>query len=74
MRYGYIRVSCDKQTVENQRYEIKQFCQPISLPADADRIQLGNVWSTILLTRKIGNFYYKTKKIAQTLANVKDIL
>ncbi len=27
MRYGYIRVSCDKQTVENQRYEIQQFCQ-----------------------------------------------
>lgn len=27
MRYGYIRVSSDKQTVENQRYEIEQFCQ-----------------------------------------------
>lgn len=27
MVYGYIRVSTDKQTVENQRYEIKQFCQ-----------------------------------------------
>ena len=26
MRYGYIRVSSDKQTVENQRYEIKAFC------------------------------------------------
>ncbi|MDR3336374.1 MAG: master DNA invertase Mpi family serine-type recombinase [Treponema sp.] len=26
MIYGYIRVSTDKQTVENQRYEIKQFC------------------------------------------------
>ncbi|MDR2556775.1 MAG: master DNA invertase Mpi family serine-type recombinase [Bacteroidales bacterium] len=26
MVYGYIRVSTDKQTVENQRYEISQFC------------------------------------------------
>ena len=25
MRYGYIRVSSDKQTVENQRFEIEQF-------------------------------------------------
>ena len=27
MIYGYIRVSTDKQTVENQRFEIDQFCQ-----------------------------------------------
>jgi len=27
MIYGYIRVSSDKQTVENQRYEIEQFCK-----------------------------------------------
>jgi DNA invertase Pin-like site-specific DNA recombinase len=27
MIYGYIRVSTDKQTVENQRYEIKKFCK-----------------------------------------------
>lgn len=27
MRYGYIRVSSDKQTVENQRFEINQYCQ-----------------------------------------------
>jgi DNA invertase Pin-like site-specific DNA recombinase len=26
MVYGYIRVSTDKQTVENQRFEIKRFC------------------------------------------------
>lgn len=26
MIYGYIRVSTDKQTVENQRYKINQFC------------------------------------------------
>lgn len=27
MIYGYIRVSTDKQTVENQRYEINSFCE-----------------------------------------------
>jgi DNA invertase Pin-like site-specific DNA recombinase len=26
MVYGYIRVSTDKQTVENQRFEIQRFC------------------------------------------------
>jgi len=26
MTYGYIRISTDKQTVENQRFEIQQFC------------------------------------------------
>ena len=26
MNYGYIRVSSDKQTVENQRFEIENFC------------------------------------------------
>lgn len=26
MNYGYIRVSSDKQTVENQRFEIRSFC------------------------------------------------
>ena len=27
MVYGYIRVSSDKQTVENQRFEISNFCK-----------------------------------------------
>ena len=27
MIYGYIRVSTDKQSIENQRYEINQFCE-----------------------------------------------
>ena len=26
MIYGYIRVSTDKQTVDNQRFEIERFC------------------------------------------------
>ena len=27
MVYGYIRVSTDKQTVENQRFEIENYCK-----------------------------------------------
>lgn len=34
MIYGYIRVSTDKQTVENQRYEINQFCEKHLLVVD----------------------------------------
>ena len=34
MIYGYIRVSSDKQTVENQRYEINNFCQREQLHID----------------------------------------
>ena len=37
-------------------------------------MQCGNVEKTILLTHKTGNFYYKTKTIAQILAYVKDML
>ncbi|MDE6587185.1 MAG: master DNA invertase Mpi family serine-type recombinase [Paramuribaculum sp.] len=32
MTYGYIRVSSDRQTVENQRYEIRRFCRSRGLP------------------------------------------
>jgi DNA invertase Pin-like site-specific DNA recombinase len=34
MIYGYIRVSSDKQTVENQRYEIIRFCESKKLIID----------------------------------------
>lgn len=34
MIYGYIRVSTDRQTVENQRYEIKRFCKENNLKVD----------------------------------------
>ena len=34
MNYGYIRVSTDKQTVENQRHEINCFCQQQGLSID----------------------------------------
>lgn len=34
MVYGYIRVSTDRQTVENQRFEIKNFCKDNNLQVD----------------------------------------
>ena len=34
MIYGYIRVSSDKQTVENQRFEINKFCEHEKMEID----------------------------------------
>lgn len=34
MVYGYIRVSTDRQTVENQRFEIKNFCKREAIKVD----------------------------------------
>ena len=34
MIYGYIRVSSDKQTVENQRFEINNFCEKNEIQID----------------------------------------
>lgn len=34
MIYGYIRVSTDKQTTENQRYEITKFCEKNDIKID----------------------------------------
>ena len=36
MIYGYIRVSSDKQTVENQRFEINKFC-------DKQKIEINGI-------------------------------
>ena len=35
MTYGYIRVSTDKQTVENQRFEIQHYCEKNKIQIDA---------------------------------------
>ncbi|MBQ2528648.1 MAG: master DNA invertase Mpi family serine-type recombinase [Treponema sp.] len=35
MTYGYIRVSTNKQTVENQRFEILEFCKKEKLTVDS---------------------------------------
>ena len=61
MIYGYIRVSSDKQTVENQRFEINNFCQRQNLAVD------GWIEETISGTkayskRELGKLLKKVKK------------
>ena len=34
MIYAYIRVSSDKQTIENQKFEIKKFCKKENFKID----------------------------------------
>ena len=38
MIYGYLRVSTDKQTLENQEFEIKTFCEREHISIDKKRI------------------------------------
>ncbi len=61
MIYGYIRVSTDKQTVENQRFEINQFCEKKEF--------IVNKWieetisgSKSVEDRKLGKLLKKMKK------------
>ena len=49
MIYGYIRVSSDKQTVENQRFEINNFCSKNSILID------GWIEETISGTKNYNN-------------------
>lgn len=60
MNYGYIRVSTDKQTVENQRYEISTFCQKKNIKID------GWIEETISGTKN-----YDKRKLGQLLNKVK---
>jgi DNA invertase Pin-like site-specific DNA recombinase len=61
MVYGYIRVSTDKQTVENQRYEINRFCESNFLVVDKwiDEVVSG---TKKIKDRKLGNLIKKMKK------------
>lgn len=61
MNYGYIRVSSDKQTVENQRFEIQRFAKQSGLVIN------GWIEETISGTknydkRKLGKLLNKVKK------------
>ena len=61
MVFGYIRVSSDKQTVENQRFEINNFCQREGISID------GWIEETISGTksynkRQLGNLLKKVQK------------
>lgn len=61
MNYGYIRVSSDKQTVENQRFEILNFCRREGITVD------GWIEETVSGTkaydkRQLGRLLGKVKK------------
>ena len=61
MIYSYIRVSTDKQTVENQRYEIENFAQSMTL--NIDRWVCETVSGTRpARERKLGRLLRKIKK------------
>jgi DNA invertase Pin-like site-specific DNA recombinase len=59
MNYGYIRVSSDKQTVENQRFEITQFAERESISID------GWIEETISGTRN-----YDKRKLGKLLKRI----
>ena len=61
MNYGYIRVSSDKQTVENQRYEINQFSISEKITID------GWIEETISGTKS-----YDKRELGKLLENVSE--
>ena len=61
MIYGYIRVSTDKQTLENQRYDINQFCDRNIFVIDK-WIEETISGSKKLEERKLGKLLKKMKR------------
>lgn len=61
MVYGYIRVSTDKQTVENQRFEVKGFCKTKELIIDR-WIEETVSGTKELKDRKLGRLIKSLKK------------
>ena len=61
MNYGYVRVSTDRQTVENQRHEIDNFCRENHLHID------GWIEETISGTKN-----YDKRKLGRLLSRMKE--
>ncbi len=61
MTYGYIRVSSDKQTVENQRFEIEKFCKRENL-AVSDWIEETISGTKSYDKRQLGRLLKKVQK------------
>jgi len=61
MIYGYIRVSTDKQTVENQRFEIKNYCEKNSIKIDKWLEETASGTKQIK-KRRLGILLYSAKK------------
>lgn len=76
MVYGYIRVSTDRQTMENQRFEILRFCKKNSLEVGA---WIEETISGTLTPdkRELGRKRHPKCRISQTFLNrifqVKDL-
>lgn len=84
MIYGYIRVSCDKQTVENQRFEINKFCEHEGLAVD-DWIEETTSGAKGYDKRRLGRLLRKARhgdtiicselsRLGRTLFMIMDIL
>jgi len=58
MNYGYIRVSTDKQTVENQRFEINRFCKVRLLPP----LGAKGWWTTVIKHARFKNMTTAARK------------
>ena len=56
MVYGYIRISTDKQSVENQRYEIERYC-------DSNNLQI-EIWIEEVIS---GKKEVKDRKLGKTI-------
>lgn len=61
MKYGYIRVSSEKQTVENQRFEIKQFCHKQGIEIDG-WIEETVSGATMYSKRRLGKLLRHVRK------------
>ena len=61
MIYGYIRVSTDRQTVENQRFEINQFCEKNVMIVDKWIEETISGTKTVQ-ERKLGKLLKRMKK------------
>jgi len=61
MIYGYIRVSTDRQTVENQRFEINRFCEQNIMVVDKWIEETISGTKTVQ-ERKLGGLLKKMKK------------
>lgn len=61
MVYGYIRVSCDKQTVANQKFEIEHFCERENILIDD--------WISEMIS---GTKNYDKRKLGELLNRIQD--
>jgi len=84
MNYGYIRVSSDKQTIENQRFEIQKFCEKEGLTIDGwieeivsgtrnyDKRELGNLLKNVVKDDLI--ICSELSRLGRSLFMIMDIL